>query len=171
MEQTLSPNTRAALVRIQSFKDWRLFYKLLFTSLVMMLPALLFTGATSTSLSRNAMLDQARVTLMSTGRNTGAAIDQYLLAHREDIVMLSKLPEILAYAASPNDNAARANALKTLTAASAKRDYDSVAIVNPRGATLLSSHGPDIGENVGSRDYFEPALRVRPLYPSQRSHS
>ncbi len=159
MDQTLILQKRRGIPEFWNIRDWRLFYKLLFASLVIILPALLITGITSTTLSRNAMLDQARVTLLSAGRNTSSAVDQYLMSHREDIIMLSKLPEIMAFGANPNDTTAMANALKALTAATAKMNYDSVAIVNTRGVVILSSYEPDMGENVSSREYFQPAIQ------------
>jgi C4-dicarboxylate-specific signal transduction histidine kinase len=158
MDQTLILQKRRGMPDFWNFRDWRLFYKLLFASLVIILPALLITGVASTTLSRKAMLDQARITLLSAGRNTSSAIDQYLLSHREDIVMLSKLPEVMSFGANPNDTTAKANALKALTAATAKMNYDSVAIINPSGVVILSSYEPDMGENVSTREYFQPAL-------------
>lgn len=158
MDQTLILQKRRGIPAFWNIRDWRLFYKLLFSTLVIMLPALIITGFASTTLSRNAMLDQARVTLLSAGRNTSSAIDQYLVAHREDIVLLSKLPEIMAYGANPNDTSAKSNALRALIAATAKMNYDSVAVVNASGVVILSSYEPDIGENVSTRDYFQPAM-------------
>ncbi len=158
MDQTLILQKRRGIPEFWHIRDWRLFYKLLLASLVIILPALFFTGVASTTLSRNAMLDQAKVTLLSAGRNTSSAIDQYLLAHREDIIMLSKLPEIASFGANPNDASAKSNALKALAAATGKMNYDSVAIVNAQGVVTLSSFEPDMGENVASREYFQPAM-------------
>ncbi len=159
MDQTMILQKRRGIPEFWHVRDWRLFYKLLLASLGIILPALFITGIASTTLSRNAMLDQARVTLLSAGRNTSSAIDQYLLAHREDIIMLSKLPEIAAFGTNPNDATARSNALKALTAATGKMNYDSVAIANAQGVVILSSFEPDMGENIASREYFDPAIR------------
>ncbi len=158
MDQTMILQKRRGIPAFWNFRDWRLFYKFLFATLVIMLPALVITGVASTTLSRNAMLDQARITLLSAGRNTSGAIDQYLVAHREDIVLLSKLPEVMAYGANPNDALAKTNALRALIAAGAKLNYDSVAVVNASGIVILSSYEPDVSENVSAREYFRPAM-------------
>ncbi len=158
MDQTLILQKRRGIPEFWHIRDWRLFYKLLFATLIVMLPALVITGVASTTLARNAMLDQARVTLLSAGRNTSGAIDQYLTAHHEDIVMISKLPEVMAYGANPNDAVAKTNALKALIAATGKMNYESVAVVNTRGIVTLSSYEADVNENVSSREYFQPAI-------------
>src|SRR5512146_3040656 len=73
--------------------------------------------------------------------------------------MLSKLPEIGSFGVNPNDAVTKSNALKALTAATAKMNYDSVAIVNAQGVVTLSSFEPDMGENIASREYFQPAMK------------
>lgn len=146
-----------SLSAMWNIKDWRMLPKMLGAFLVIAILPLAVTGVVSANGARGSLLSQARVNLQSHSHNTGAAIDEYLLTHRQDIELLSKLPEISAYADNPNDVAARANALKTLTAAATKTDYESVAVMDNQGTIILSSAEEDVGSKNGFRLYFQEA--------------
>lgn len=140
-------------------QDWRMSQKLLVTFLLMSLIPMGFAAFSAIQSSRNALLAQGELQLTAASRSTSAAIDEYLISHREDIVANSMLSSIVAFTVNPNDTALRATALRELKSLANKKDIQSLAIVNKEGTIILSSSDPDIFTTVATRPYFQEAMR------------
>ncbi len=102
---------------------------------------------------------------------TANAIDAYLASRLGDIVFVGKLPDVVRSAANLGDQAARAGARAALAAAAARSsDYESVAIVDPKGTIVAASLAADEGTSVAPMEYFITALKGTP-YVSDPSYS
>src|SRR5256712_7526931 len=102
---------------------------------------------------------------------TANGIDAYLQSRLGDIVLVGKLPDIVRYASNLADQGARAAARSALTAAAARSpEYESVAVVDPKGTITAASVATDEGTSVAFREYFLTAIRGT-SYVSDPSYS
>jgi C4-dicarboxylate-specific signal transduction histidine kinase len=102
---------------------------------------------------------------------TTNAIDAYLQSRLGDIVLVGKLPDIVRYAQNLGDPGGRAAARTALAAAAARSpEYESVAVVNPKGTITAASLQTDEGTSVAFREYFLTAMKGTP-YVSDPSYS
>jgi C4-dicarboxylate-specific signal transduction histidine kinase len=131
--------------------------------------------------ARRALLHQAAINMGSVGNGVAREIDAKLSGWREDIVTVSQLPAIVAYASSlkeaedpaaagrPIGKAAKAlrdslvqTAVMELKAAAARPNYESVAVVNPQGRIVLSSLVADVNLDISFRPFFIDAMKGNP---------
>src|SRR2546428_7196000 len=143
------------------------------------LAALLIVGVAPIALvsvvsSRNPRYDLATlgVTNFRRGSTSAAnAIDAYLASRLGDIILVARLPDIVNYATSLNDQQARAGARVARSAAAARApEYESVAVVDPKGTMVAASVLTDEGTSVAFREYFLTAMKGTP-YVSDPSYS
>ena len=141
--------------------------------------ALLFLGlapltvATNVALpaTRDRLVDLAVANVSARSTGTAAAIDAYIQTRRRDIIAVSQLPDIIAYAQNINDQAQRALARGALAAAAAvASEYESIAVLDLTGTIMAASIQTDEGTNVRFRDYFQNA-RTGQVYVSDPSYS
>jgi C4-dicarboxylate-specific signal transduction histidine kinase len=158
--------TAAALVarshkRRWSFGRWRMRSKLiLILFLVSQIPLLAVAGFTIHT-ARQAMLQQARVNMLGVGTEVARQIDGQLSTWRENILAMSQMPEVIAYASRPTEATAR-TAVMALKAEATKANYQSVAICRD-GKIVLSSSDPDVGADITFRAYFTEAMKGTPV--------
>lgn len=136
---------------------WRLRTKMILILLLLsQIPLIVVSGFTILT-ARRALLAQASVSMLGVGTQVAREMDNQLLAWREDIVSASQLPEVVAYATTPTDAAARI-AVRALKAEATKMHHDSIAVVNRQGKIILSSVDSDVNSDVSFRPYFLEAL-------------
>ncbi len=148
-----------AIFRLLNFTQWRLLPKMLLVLLASSLIPLALVAYVASSMAYDALLESGKTALVARGSSTVKAIDEYLTVKVEDIVVMSRLPEIRAFAANPRDATLRANALQTLQAMTQKKDYVSVAIANTAGIIILSSSAADINTDIHQLEHFYEGLR------------
>ena len=122
---------------------------------------LIFVAGFTTSRPARALLPQASINMLSVGTRGGRRSTTSCSAWREDIVAMSQMPEIIAYAAKPTEATAKM-AVMALKAEATKANYQSVAICRD-GRIVLSSSDPDVGADVSFRAYFLEAMRGTPI--------
>jgi C4-dicarboxylate-specific signal transduction histidine kinase len=121
--------------------------------------------------TRNDLTNLGVTNIKQRSTSTANAIDAYLGSRLGDIVLVGKLPDIVRYASNLADQGARAAARSALTAAAARSsEYESVAVVDPKGTITAASVATDEGTSVAFREYFLTAMRGTP-YVSDPSYS
>jgi C4-dicarboxylate-specific signal transduction histidine kinase len=143
------------------------------------LAALLIVGVAPIALVSAVGIQGTRKDLTSLGvtniqqrsTSTASAIDAYLQSRLGDIVLVGKLPDIVRYAQNLGDQGARAAARAALSAAAARApEYESVAVVDPKGTIVAASIQTDEGTSVAFREYFLTAMKGT-SYVSDPSYS
>src|SRR3989475_965220 len=110
--------------------------------------------------TRNDLTNLGVTNIKQRSTSTANAIDAYLQSRLGDIVLVGKLPDIVRYASNLGDQGARAAARSALTAAAARSpEYESVAVVDPKGTITAASVTTDEGTSVAFREYFLTAMR------------
>ena len=159
MSTTQANAPTRALSNLWKIRDWRLFPKLWVASVLVVVLSLSISGYVSISSSRDALLSQGALNMKASSTHTSDAIDAYLLANRNAIAAASALPDTVAFASSPNNSTARANALKMLKKLKTEFDYESIEIINPQGIIILDTAEESVNSNVNFAPYFRDALR------------
>jgi HAMP domain-containing protein len=166
MSETLPSTNDRSFFRFLRFRNWRLAPKLIVAFLLVALVPTGMTAVGMTQSARDALLSQGAVSLVSSSHNTSVALDQYLNAKVEDLVVLSKLSTFQNYSGlssislmDPADRTLFSSARNELQTLAAKADYESIAIINMQGTILLSSLPGEVSANVSGNRYFQEAAR------------
>lgn len=123
------------------------------------------------STTRSRLADLAVSNLRQRSVSTAAAIDGYLQARRKDIVLVSGLPDVIAYLQNQGDEGQRDAARAAFAATAAVSPaYESIAALGLDGTIVAASVISDEGTNVGFRDYFLNA-RAGAVFVSDPSYS
>jgi len=121
--------------------------------------------------TRDQLVDLTVTNLRARSTSTAASIDTYIQARRRDIVAVSQVPDVIAYAQNLGNQGQRDLARAALaTAATASTAYESIAILTLDGTIMAASIQTDEGTNVRFRDYFQNA-RAGLVYISDPSYS
>jgi HAMP domain-containing protein len=150
---------RRTLSSLWKIGDWRLLPKLWAASGLVVLLSLAISGYVSITSSRDALLAQGSLNLIGTGSHTSDAIDAYLQANRNTIAAASALPDTVAFATSPSNATARANALKLLKKLKTEFDYESIEIISPQGLVLLDTAEQTVNTDVKFTPYFRDSMK------------
>lgn len=143
------------------------------------LAALLTVGVVPIALVSVVSIRQTRSDLTELGvtniqqrsTSTAAALDAYLQNRLDDIVLVSRLPDVVRYAAT-GDPAAREAAREAMRAATARSgEYESVAVVDLSGKIVAASVPTDEGTDVKFRQYFITPTTAGQPYISDPSYS
>lgn len=143
------------------------------------LAALLIVGVVPIALVSFVSIQKTRTDLTDLGvtniqqrsTSTAAALDAYLQNRLDDIVLVSRLPDVARYATTGDPamkDAARA-ALKA--AADRSAEYESVAVVDMSGKIAAASIVTDEGTDVKFRQYFITPSTTGQAYISDPSYS
>jgi C4-dicarboxylate-specific signal transduction histidine kinase len=125
----------------------------------------------STHNTRNDLTSLGVTNIRQRSTSTANAIDAYLKSRLGDIVLVAKLPDIVRFAENLGDQSLRAAARTALGAAAGRSpEYESVAVVDPKGTIVAASVLTDEGTSVAFREYFLTALKGTP-YVSDPSYS
>ncbi len=143
------------------------------------LAALLIVGVVPIALVSIVSIQQTRTDLTDLGvtniqqrsTSTAAALDAYLQNRLDDIVLVSRLPDVMRFAAA-GDLAYRDAAREALKAAAARSaEYESVAVVDLTGRIVAASVATDEGTDVKFRQYFITPNTTGQPYISDPSYS
>ncbi len=141
-----------------SLGQWRLRSKMILILLLVSQIPLIAVAAFTIYMARGALLHQASINMLGVGSEVARELDHQLLGWQEDIVTVSQLPEVVAYAMSPSDAWGQI-ALASLKAEASRKNYGSIAVVNREGKIILSSAPGDVGTDVSFRPYVIEALK------------
>ena len=146
---------------------WPILVALLTLGLAPML-LLNFVGQQNT---RDRLMELGVANLTMRSASTAASIDSYLQSRKREIVQVSQIPDVIAYAQNLGDKGQRDLARTALAmAATADTAYESIAILSLDGTIVAASIQTDEGTNVRFRDYFQNA-RTGVGYVSEPSYS
>jgi C4-dicarboxylate-specific signal transduction histidine kinase len=121
--------------------------------------------------TRDRLTNLAVANLRERSTSTANAMDAYVQARRRDIVLVSQLPDVIAYLQNQDDEVQRDAARGALQlAASVSQAYESIAALSLDGAIVAASVLSDEGTNVRFRDYYQNA-RAGAVYISDPSYS
>ena len=149
----------------------RFWHKVLAALLIVGVAPIALVSAVSIAGTRNDLTSLGVTNIRQRSTSTANAIDAYLQSRLGDIVLVSKLPDVVRYAQNIDDPAARNAARAALTAAAAcSPEYESVAVVDAKGKIVAASVATDEGTSVAFREYFLSALKGA-TYVSDPSYS
>ena len=121
--------------------------------------------------TRDQLVDLSVANLKSRSISTAASIDSYIQERRKDIVAVSQVPDVIAYAQNLANPGQRDLARAALaSAATSSTAYESIAVLTLDGVIMAASIQTDEGTNVRFRDYFQNA-RAGLTYISDPSYS
>ncbi len=143
------------------------------------LAALLVVGVVPIALVSVVSIQKTRGDLTTLGvtniqqrsTSTAAALDAYLQNRLDDIVLVSRIPDVVRYATSydPAVKEIARDALKAATARSA--EYESVGVVDMTGKMAVSSVPTDDNTDLKFRQYFITPSTTGQPYISDPSYS
>ncbi len=149
----------------------RFWHKVLAALLIVGVAPIALVSAVSIAGTRNDLTSLGVTNIRQRSTSTANAIDAYLQSRLGDIVLVSKLPDVVRYAQNIDDPAARNAARAALAAAAARSpEYESVAVVDAKGKIVAASVATDEGTSVAFREYFLSALKGA-TYVSDPSYS
>jgi len=143
------------------------------------LAALLVVGVVPIALVSVVSIQKTRTDLTSLGvtniqqrsTSTAAALDAYLQNRLDDIVLVSRIPDVVRYATT-SDPALKDSATNAMKAAAARSsEYESVAVVNAAGKIIAASVATDEGTDVKFRQYVITPMTDGVPYISDPSYS
>lgn len=103
--------------------------------------------------------------------STAASMDAYLRSRRDDIVLVSEQPDVIAFLQNQTDPVQRDAARAAFSATAAVSPaYESIAALSLDGVIIAASVLSDEGTNVRFRDYFQNA-RAGAVFVSDPSYS
>ena len=150
------------------FRFWQ---KVLAALLVVGVLPIALVSIVSIQKTRTDLTDLGVTNIQQRSTSTAAALDAYLQNRLDDIVLVSRIPDVMRYAAS-GDPAARDAAREALRAAAARSaEYESVAVVDLTGKIVAASVPTDEGTDVKFRQYFITPTTTGLSYISDPSYS
>ena len=149
----------------------RFSHKVLAALLIVGVAPIALVSAVGIQGTRNDLTSLGVTNIRQRSTSTANAIDAYLQSRLGDIVLVSKIPDVVRFAQNLSDQPNRAVARNALAAAAARApEYESVAIVDPKGTIVAASIQSDEGTSVAFREYFLTAMKGTP-YVSDPSYS
>src|SRR5438309_1172299 len=149
----------------------RFWQKVLAALVIVGVAPIALVSVVSTNNTRNDLTLLGVTNIRQRSTSTANAIDAYLASRLGDIILVAKLPDIIRYATNLGDQESRAIARTALAAAAARApEYESVAVVDPKGTIVAASVPTDEGTSVAFREYFLTAMKGTP-YVSDPSYS
>ena len=149
----------------------RFWQKVLAALLIVGVVPIALVSVVSIQKTRTDLTDLGVTNIQQRSTSTGAAIDAYLQDRLDDIILVSKIPDVARYA-STNDPALKDAARAALiAAASRKPEYESVAVVDKNGKIVVSSAAGDEGTDVKFRQYVITPMTEGTPYISDPSYS
>lgn len=150
------------------FRFWQ---KVLAALLIVGVVPIALVSIVSIQQTRSDLTDLGVTNIQQRSTSTAAALDAYLQNRLDDIVLVSRLPDVSRFAAT-GDLAFRDAARAALTAAAARSaEYESVAVVDLTGRIVAASVVTDEGTDVKFRQYFITPSTTGQPYISDPSYS
>ena len=150
---------------------FRFWHKVLAALLVVGVVPIALVSVVSIQKTRTDLTDLGVTNIQQRSTSTAAALDAYLQNRLDDIVLVSRIPDVARYAAS-GEPSARDAAREALRAAAARSaEYESVAVVDLTGKIVAASVLTDEGTDVKFRQYFITPSTTGQAYISDPSYS
>jgi hypothetical protein len=131
----------------------RFWQKVLAALVIVGVAPIALVSVVSTNNTRNDLTSLGVTNITQRSTSTANAIDAYLASRLGDIILVAKLPDIVRYATNLGDPGSRASARTALSAAAARSpEYESVAVVDPKGTIVAASILTDEGTSVAFRE-------------------
>ena len=163
----MSPKTRVAK-KLTGIRFW---HKVLAALLIVGVVPIALVSVVSIQKTRTDLTDLGVTNIQQRSTSTAAALDAYLQNRLDDIVLVSRLPDVVRYATTA-DLANKDFARQALAAAAARSaEYESVAIVDMNGKIVAASITTDEGTDVKFRQYFITPSTTGLSYISDPSYS
>jgi C4-dicarboxylate-specific signal transduction histidine kinase len=149
----------------------RFWHKVLAALLVVGVVPIALVSIVSIQKTRTDLTDLGVTNIQQRSTSTAAALDAYLQNRLDDIVLVSRIPDVVRYATAldPDTKDAARQALKA--AAARSPEYESVAVVDPTGKIVAASIATDEGTDVKFRQYFITPSTTGLPYISDPSYS
>ncbi len=149
----------------------RFWQKVLAALLVVGVVPIALVSVVSIQKTRTDLTDLGVTNIQQRSTSTAAALDAYLQNRLDDIVLVSRIPDVVRYATAldPATKDAAREALKAAAARSA--EYESVAVVDLTGKIAAASVPTDEGTDVKFRQYFLTPSTTGQSYISDPSYS
>ena len=149
----------------------RFWHKVLAALLVVGVVPIALVSIVSIQKTRTDLTDLGVTNIQQRSTSTAAAIDAYLQNRLDDIVLVSRIPDVVRYATAldPDTKDSARQALKAAAARSA--EYESVAVVDLTGKIAAASVATDEGTDVKFRQYFITPSTTGVPYISDPSYS
>ena len=149
----------------------RFWHKVLAALVVVGVVPIALVSIVSIQKTRTDLTDLGVTNIQQRSTSTAAALDAYLQNRLDDIVLVSRIPDVVRYATAldPETKDAARQALKA--AAARSPEYESVAVVDPTGKIVAASVATDEGTDVKFRQYFITPSTTGLPYISDPSYS
>src|SRR6266540_3681207 len=132
----------------------RFWQKVLAALLIVGVVPIALVSVLSIQKTRTDLTDLGVTNIQQRSTSTAAALDAYLQNRLDDIVLVSRIPDVVRYV-TYNDPAIKDAARDALKAAAARSpEYESVAIVDRTGRIVAASVQTDEGTDVKFREDF-----------------
>jgi C4-dicarboxylate-specific signal transduction histidine kinase len=140
--------------RVKRSTGVRFWHKVLAALLIVGVVPIALVSIVSIQKTRTDLTDLGVTNIQQRSTSTAAALDAYLQNRLDDIVLVSRLPDVVRYA-STSDPATKDAARAALKAAADRSaEYESVAVVDMTGKIAAASIVTDEGTDVKFRQYF-----------------
>ena len=137
----------------------RFWHKVLLALLIVGVVPIVIVSTASVTRTRDQLTSLGVTNIQQRSTSTANAIDAYLQSRLGDIILVSRIPNVLSYVQNPNDATAKTIARQALAAAAARSpEYESVAVVDKAGTITAASIQTDEGTSVKFREYFTTAF-------------
>lgn len=155
----------------QAKRGIRFWHKVLAALLVVGVVPIALVSIVSIQKTRTDLTDLGVTNIQQRSTSTGAAVDAYLQNRLDDIILVSRIPDVVRYVTydDPAIKDAARDALKAAAARSA--EYESVAVVDRTGKIIAASVATDEGTDVKFRQYFITPMTDGTSYISDPSYS
>ena len=159
---------RAAAKGGQGIRFWQ---KVLAALLVVGVVPIALVSFVSIQKTRTDLTDLGVTNIQQRSTSTGAALDAYLQNRLDDIILVSRIPDVVRYATTydPAVKEIARDALKAATARSS--EYESVGVVDMTGKMAVSSVPSDDNTDLKFRQYFITPSTTGQPYISDPSYS
>jgi C4-dicarboxylate-specific signal transduction histidine kinase len=155
----------------QRAKGPRFWHKVLAALLVVGVAPILLVSVVSIRSTRSDLTELGVTNIQQRSTSTAAALDAYLANRLEDIVLVSRIPDVIRFVVY-NDPAIKDAARDAMKAAASRsQEYESVAIVDLTGRIVAASVPTDEGTDVKFREYFLQPKATGNAYISDPSYS
>ena len=132
----------------------RFWHKVLAALLVVGVVPIALVSVVSIQKTRTDLTDLGVTNIQQRSTSTAAALDAYLQNRLDDIVLVSRLPDVLRYAVDRDPSMKDAARAALKAAADRSAEYESVAVVDMTGKIVAASVPTDEGTDVKFRQYF-----------------
>ncbi len=149
----------------------RFWQKVLAALLIVGVVPIALVSVLSIQKTRTDLTDLGVTNIQQRSTSTAAALDAYLQNRLDDIILVSRIPDVVRYATT-NDPALKEIARDALKAATARSaEYESVGVVDMTGKMAVSSVPSDDNTDLKFRQYFITPSTTGQPYISDPSYS